>query len=323
MLLIDASIVAQSPVMDLGFSHRVVEKLFAERKEKKAVSAQEIPMFPPSVHGGFYSLPAYIESMHTAGIKWTTHVKTKSASSGSYTKPIVVLNDFADGAPVALLDGLAISAIRTASVSCCFYRHLGALAKGKVLCCGAGHQATWQVLAVLESFPAIQQIYIWSRQQDHARDCVQAVQALAGQNIPVSTVENFETVLGDVDFVIGATSAETPYLHREHLEHCSYVHIGMNDIDAQAIRSFPHIVCDDFESAKARSAQSLFRLYRTDPSIQERVSLLEDLEGPLPPHERFFFDSFGLSIFDVGLAWEVYRFAQEKGLGRHWDLFGR
>lgn len=320
MLLIDRSVVSQSPVMDLGFSRRIVKRLLRERKEKNAISAQEIPMFPPGVHGGFYSLPAYVESMQIAGIKWTSHVKTKTTRS--YTKPIVVLNDFADGTPVALLDGLAISAIRTAAVSCCFYEHLGKLDKGAVLCCGAGHQATWQVLAVLESLPQVKHVYIWSRNVDHAQSCVACVKEKAQRDVPVSAVRDFETVLKDVDFVIGATSAETSYLQREHLQHLSYVHIGMNDIDADAITSFPHIVCDDFESAKARSAQSLFRLYRMDPTVERRVALLENLEGVLPSQDRFFFNSFGLSIFDIGLAWEVYRFAQDRRLGLNWDLFG-
>ena len=275
-----------------------------------------------STGSAFYSLPAMLEERGIAGLKWTTHSK----GSMPYTKPVVILNDLTDGTPLALVDGWVISAVRTAAVSLAFYDHLEELEKNAVLLCGAGHQAEWQALAVLARFPELDALYIWSRDPKHAEDCRRRVLSRPGdrrlENV-VRVVRDFHDAVPKVDFVIGAASADEPYLDEGDLAHAGYVHIGMNDVSEKALLSYPVIICDEFESAKARSAQSLFRLWRKDPSIAGRVVLLEAYEEKNPAGARFCFDSFGLSIFDVGLADEAYRYALAVGKGLDWPLFGR
>lgn len=319
MLLIDSETVLQSPAADLRHAARIVSDLFAERRRGGAVSAQEVPMRPRGIESAFYSLPAMIESAGVAGIKWTTHCRVGEP----YTKPLVVLNDLKDGTPLALLDGWVISAVRTAAVSLCFYSHLESLAKNAVLLCGAGHQATWQAAALFTRFPDLRVLYLWSRSTAHAKECRKHVEQILGREVPIEVIADRCAVISDVDFVIGATSADDPYLSREDLAHCGYVHIGMNDVAADALLSYPRILCDEFETAKRKSAQSLYRLWRQDPSIEKRVELLENFSGKIASGERFCFDAFGLSIFDVGLAWEAYQYALAEKKGVHWAVFGK
>lgn len=318
--------------MDIAYAGDVVRTLFADKRAGLAVAGQEVPLFPPMVNGGFYSLPSYLSTQGVAGIKWTSHVKAVGGAGGvgPYTKPVVVLSSLADGRPIALVDGFEISALRTAAVSYDFFRRMAKEdgtcgPSNRVLCCGAGHQATWQVIAALRAFPSLDRLYVWSRDPDHAQACIQAVGELLGPGnsalvAKLGVAESVDSATPDVDVIIGATSAEKPYLRREHVSNATYVHIGMNDIEADAIRSFDRIVCDDFLAGTAKSAQSLFVLYRQDNSIASRVTLLEDQPEHLAAG-RLMFDSFGLSIFDVGLAFEVYRFALERGLGEKLDLY--
>ena len=322
MLLIDSKTVLESPAADLSHAAKVVEKLFEARREGSAASAQEVPMRPRAIESAFYSLPALIESEGIAGIKWTTHAR----AGNPYTKPLVILNDLRDGTPLALIDGWVISAVRTAAVSLAFYRHLEGLEKNAVLLCGAGHQAEWQGLALFERFADLGRLYIWSRKPEHAEDCRRRILVrleASGRTADIRIVNNFRDALEDVDFVVGATSADEPYLQKKDLAGCGYVHIGMNDASREALLSYPSIICDEFESAKLKSAQSLFRLWRRDNSVEERIVLLEEYEGVIPIGERFCFDAFGLSIFDLGLAAEAYRYALACGKGVNWPVFGR
>ena len=334
MLYINKDIVWKSPVLQIGYAGSVIRQLFEDKKNGTACAAQEVPLFPNGVRGGFYSLPSSLDRYGVAGIKWTTHVKPADGSwekNGSYTKPVLILSDYHDGRPLALIDGLEISAIRTGAVSHTFfekYRSDGCCGKkNRLLICGAGHQAKWQVLAALEAFPKLEALYIWSRDINHAAQCVERVREVltkTGSDVSCAdkliVVRHFEEALDDVDLVIGAASAETPYLTADHLKNASYVHIGMNDVEGDAIRTYETIYCDDFEAGTKKSAQSLFVLYRQDPSIAGRVTLLENA----PDHidgDRVMFDSFGLSIFDIGLGCEVYRFAKENGLGEEIALY--
>lgn len=319
MLLIDSATVLKSPAADLQHAARIVAALFEERRRGGALSAQEVPMRPAGRGSAFYSLPAYIESAGMAGIKWTTHCR----GAEPYTKPVVVLNDIDDGTPLALLDGWVISAVRTAAVSLCFYKHLEGLEKNAVLLCGAGYQAEWQAAALFTRFPDLDLLRLWSRSAAHAEDCRRRVEAILRCRLPIEVVEDLHAAARKSDFVVGACSADEPYLTKEDLAGCGYVHIGMNDVSGEALLSYPRIICDEFETAKRRSAQSLFRLWRSDPSVESRVELLENLTGRIALGDRFCFDSFGLSIFDLGLAAEAYRYAREHGLGLDWPLFGR
>ena len=335
MLFIDGETVLQSPVMDIGFSGTVIRQLFEDKKCGRAVAAQEIPLFPDKVRGGFYSLPSYLDRYCTAGIKWTSHVKPADRSwreAGPYTKPLIILSDYTDGRPYALIDGFEISAIRTGAVSYSFFARIAdggrCGEKNRLLICGAGHQAKWQIAAALKAFPAIEKLYIWSRDIDHAYDCILRVKEILDRNgeeemfSRLEAVPSFENVVGECALVIGATSAEKPYLRAEHLREASYVHIGMNDVSGDAVRTYSHIYCDDFEAGKKKSAQSLFVLYREDPSIEERVTLIEDAPERIL-QKRVMFDGFGLSIFDIGLGCEVYRWAKEKGHGEEIALYSR
>ncbi|WP_128101855.1 hypothetical protein [Paenibacillus sp. DCT19] len=112
--------------------------------------------------------------------------------------------------------------------------------------------------------------------------------------------------------MVGATSASTPYLHVDHfVPGHLYLHIGMRDIDAEAIESFDHIVCDDYEAGVPSSSQSLFGLARKTPEIGDKVILLEKLLAEPDqaiqqhPERKLMFNAFGLSIFDLVLAHEA------------------
>ena len=335
MLFIDQDIVSKSPVMDMAFSGPVIRKILNDKKSGTAVSAQEVPMFPEKVNGGFYSLPSYLDRYGTAGIKWTSHVKPGQGSEryiGPYTKPVIILSDYEDGRPYALIDGFEISAIRTGAVSYEFFTRYAedgkVRGKNRILICGAGHQARWQITAALKAFPELEGLSVWSRDLSHAQWCIESVRdilALTGEEDLAGKLEVVTSVSEGAEtagLVIGATSAETPYLTKEHLREASYVHIGMNDVTGEAIRSYDRIYCDDFEAGTWKSAQSLFVLYRQDQTIGERVTLLEDAPASIK-EGRVMFDSFGLSMFDIALGCEVYRYACGKGLGGEIGLYSR
>lgn len=327
MLFIDQQIVAQSPVSDINTSADIVKELFEKKKIQQAVAAQEIPMYPNGLEGGgFYSLPAYIKDYGVAGIKWTTHVRNQSkpaadAATASYTKPVILLNSLTDGSPLALIDGHMISGLRTASVSYLCLSKLSCFHPRKVLCCGSGHQARWQAIAALNSLKSLEVLYIWSRNYEHAKACVSSLESYISKGVQVKAIAGWEDCIDNMDIVIGATSAEQCYLTKEHLKNSAYIHIGLNDISEEAIYSYKEIICDDFTAGTHKSQQSLFRLYRKNQEIENRVSLLENNLEKTFTEKRVMFSSFGLSIFDIGLAYHVYRYAQNQGLGEELDLY--
>ena len=123
--------------------------------------------------------------------------------------------------------------------------------------------------------------------------------------------------------IIGATSAETPYLTAERLRSASlYCHIGFNEITKEAVDQFSAVVVDAWEEAKNVSGQSLFRLYRQGSFDEARVTgtLGAILSGRIrvprgTPEHKVMFDAFGLPIFDLSVANEAFLKAQRLGIG--------
>jgi ornithine cyclodeaminase len=234
-----------------------------------------------------------------------------------------LLSDLNTGTPLALIDGYEISALRTGGVTGVALKLLARSDTERLLCCGAGHQAHSQLRASVAVLPALKHVAVWSRTILRASKFCGKLEAEFGPNPVFQPVSDFEEYVGTADVIMGVTSASSPYLHKRHFKDGQlYFHIGMNDVSRGAIKSFDKIVCDDFEAGRDGSSQSLFRLYRDEPDIAGRVISLESLlchGAPRRPSlgKRVMFDSFGLPVFDLVLAAEVYRHAIDNGLG--WD----
>jgi ornithine cyclodeaminase len=172
----------------------------------------------------------------------------------------------------------------------------------------------------------LRHVSVWSRGVSRASALCQKLGAEYGSSPVFESVADFEESASQANIIIGVASASQPYLQKRHFSNGQlYVHIGMNDVTPEAIRSFDSIVCDDFEAGCEGSSQSLFRLYREEPDISERVISLENLlysrAAICPsPGRRIMFNSFGLPIFDLALAAEAYRYAVENCLGEEVKL---
>ncbi|MNW40159.1 ornithine cyclodeaminase [compost metagenome] len=339
MYLVTRAQVRRSGIADAIVAQEIVERTFMEKRAAQAVCAQEVSMIPQQLEtGAFYSLPGYLSKANVAGVKWTTHVP-KTSRHADYTNPVVVLNDLKTGVPIALVEGQLISGLRTAGVSSTALKYLANPETRSVLICGSGFQAIRQLEGILPFLPRLREVHFWSRHRAHAEAMHQQfAERLQERGIHGRVHGSLPDRLDFAEIVLGVTSAATPYLRPEHFSRGHlYVHIGMNDIEAEAIQAFDQIVCDDFQAGVKTSSQSLFRLARADASVKEKVALLENLLPPDseeggPPvmrirqneQQKLMFNAFGLPIFDLALATEaLQRLANlgEEYLSR-FDLYG-
>lgn len=293
--------------------------------------------------GAFYSLPGYLVKERIAGIKWTSHVH-KHAGRSSSTHPMIMLNDLDTGMPLALLEGLLISGLRTGAVSATAIKLLANPDAQTLLVCGSGYQARHQLMAVIPFLPRLKTVYIWSRHEQHASRLAESLQSLASErHLQLKVLPTLPDCLDLAEIVIGITSATTPYLQPTHfVPGHLYIHAGIRDVTPEAIAAFDHIICDDYQSGVLTSSQSLFELARQDETVVTgKISLLEELlcgqveakreqrsrinQGQSPqeqpnqqPHlkqnaqHKLMFNAFGLQIFDLALAHAVLNTIQER-----------
>ena len=230
----------------------------------------------------------------------------------------VLLGDAATGAPLALLEGAALTALRTGAAGGVAARALAAGAARVVALFGAGAQARTQLDAVL-AVRAVDDVRVTTRDPRHSSDFVLWARTRhPGLRIrTVDAADNAAAVDG-ADIVVAATSSASPVFAGNRLAPGAHVTgVGshrpdMRELDADTIRG-ARVVVDQRAGALAEAGE-LQGLRETDV-----VEIGEVLGGTVPgrtsPQERTVFKSVGNGIQDLVVAALAYDRAKALGLG--------
>jgi ornithine cyclodeaminase/alanine dehydrogenase-like protein (mu-crystallin family) len=228
----------------------------------------------------------------------------------------VLLFDGETGQLCALLDGSAVTAVRTAAVSAVATRALAREDAKELAILGAGVQAR----SHLEALPHVREferVRIWSRTPEHAR----ALAAEAGTSFEVEAVRSPEAALRGADVVVTATTSREPILELGWL--ASGVHVNAvgssipttRELDT-ATMSSAALFCDARESLVNEGGDYL--LAELGPE-RIRAELGEVLigaaEGRRALDELTVFKSLGLAVEDLAAAEHVYERARAEGIG--------
>ena len=109
--------------LDLPTIIDLLEKAFREKGEGKV----ELPP-KPGIHtrpnAFIHAMPAYIPSLHSAGIKWVSGYPDNPQKGLPYISGLLILNDEESGLPYAVMDCTWITAVRTAAATAVAARYL-------------------------------------------------------------------------------------------------------------------------------------------------------------------------------------------------------
>jgi ornithine cyclodeaminase/alanine dehydrogenase-like protein (mu-crystallin family) len=97
-----------------------------------------------------HAMPAYLRDSDVAGLKWVSGYPENRSSGLPYILGLIVLNDAATGAPIAVLDGAEITAARTAAASGACVSRFAPRDWQRAAILGCGEQGRFHA-AVLES----------------------------------------------------------------------------------------------------------------------------------------------------------------------------
>jgi ornithine cyclodeaminase/alanine dehydrogenase len=275
----------------------------------------------PGIHPGggdnfIHAMPAYIPALKAAGVKWVSGFPENYNLGLPYITGLLILNDPATGLPVAVMDCVWITAMRTGAATALSARYLARpeSSVAGMLGCGVQGRTNVEALNVLFPIKKVMAYDVSSEAVDRYADEIGSRFDL--EVVPVDTPR--EAVTG-CDIVV--TSG--PILKKPHatiqagwLEEGAFA--SLVDFDsywhADAMRETTKFCTDDTQQ---------LRHYQQTGYFQEIPPLHADLgelvagqkPGRETASERTMTANLGLAIDDMAVAPILYRKAVEKGLG--------
>ena len=231
------------------------------------------------------------------------------------------------GESLAVLDGRAITAIRTAAASAVATDHLARASASTLGLVGAGNLAVEHAFAIA-GVRTIERIAVWSR-SGATLDTFRAATESLG--IPVEAAGGVEDVLSSADVVCTLTPSRHPIVCGDWLQPGQHINaVGApprpdhREIDSRAM-SRARIVVDSHSTAMSKSGGILLAI--ADGAITEddaRTELGHVVTGAAPgrvtDEDITMFESVGIALQDLATANLVIASALQRGLGTAIDL---
>jgi ornithine cyclodeaminase/alanine dehydrogenase-like protein (mu-crystallin family) len=272
----------------------------------------------PLRHDGVaLTMPAAMTDASCYSVKVVSVVPRNTLTGRPVVMATVLLGDAGTGELLALIDGTALTALRTGAAGGVAARALSRSNAGRVALFGAGAQARTQLLALAAVRP-VTEVRIVSRDPAHGA----ALRAWAAGERALATIAIHSATAKDAvagaDIVVTATSSHAPVFQGAWL--ADGVHVtavgsftpDMRELDDETLRG-ARIVVDQRAAALAEAGE--LRGRRDD----EIVELGEILAGRVPgrsnDHERTIFKSVGNAIQDLVVAARAYERARALGVG--------
>jgi len=232
----------------------------------------------------------------------------------------VLLFDGETGQLRALIDGSAVTSIRTAAVTAVATRALARPDSRVLAIVGSGVQARPHLEAMAKVLP-LEHARVWSRTPEHA----QAFAAEAEMPFSVEAAGSAEAAVRGADVVVTVTSAREPVVERSWLARGAHVNaVGSSiptarELDSATIAAAALFV-DRRESAVNESGEYLRAVEEEGIGPDHiRAELGEVLvgshDGRRSDEELTVFVSLGLAVEDLAVAEYLDRRARSEGAG--------
>jgi len=311
---------SQADVISAGVGMPEIIKALDTAFQEKGQGNTEMPP-KPGIHPGggdnfIHAMPAYIPALKSAGIKWVSGYPGNAARGLPYITGLLILNDSETGIPIAVMDCVWMTAMRTGAATALSARCLARPDSSIVGVLGCGVQGRSNVEALKVLFP-LKRVMAFDVEPESLRSYADEIEKRLDLEVtPVKTPQ--EAVTG-CDLIVTAG----PILKKPH----ATIQAGWMDAGA-----FASLV--DFDSywhpdAMGEAAKfctddtAQFLHYKEGGYFQDTPPLHADLgeliigkkSGRETPEERTMTANLGLALDDMAVAPLLYRRASEKGIG--------
>ena len=201
-------------LLDVGALIDALASAMADLSAGQASVPERVAALVPEHEGFLAAMPGFVPSSDVLMSKLVSLFPHNAATGLPTHQAVIVAFDPRTGTPVALVDGTAITAIRTGACSALSARLLAREDAGVLAILGTGVQARSHALAMCLVRP-IRQIRIAGR--DPAKAALLAAELSATLDIGIEAVPSYRDALDGADIACATTHAVDPVVRRPWL----------------------------------------------------------------------------------------------------------
>ncbi|MEU9962469.1 ornithine cyclodeaminase family protein [Streptomyces sp. NPDC050982] len=261
-------------------------------------------------------------SADTGAVAKIGSVNPGNAAAGLPTIHAVInALDPVTGQLVAVMDGTAVTTLRTAAASAVALDALATPDSAELGLIGSGTQALAHARSVAR-VRDLRAVRIWSPSPERRTRGARLLAAELG--IPVKAVDSAEEAVAGLPMVAACTLSSTPVVRGEWLAPgCTVVSVGSfepsrSEVDTEVVRRAAAVVVDDPETAAEHAGPVVDALRVGTLNRQDLIPLGEVLtgrrEGRTTARDIVYYNSVGLGIQDAAAAWAVIDAARDQGM---------
>jgi ornithine cyclodeaminase len=301
----------------------------ADLSAGRAVAPNRVAATVQERDGLLAAMPGYAPSSGALASKLVTLFPHNAGTALPTHQAVIAVFDPTDGRPSAMLDGTAITALRTGAGSALATRLLAREDASTLAIVGTGVQARSHALTVTR-VRAFADVRVAGR--DPAKAAALAEELASQLDVPVATAASTEAACAGADVVCATTHSLEPVLRRDWLAPGTHVtSVGYNprgrEVDDDTVAD-ALVAIESRAAALAPPPSGANDLIQPiergllDPA--EVVEVGELVAGTRPgrssEEQLTLYKSVGVAVQDAAAAALVLRVARERGIGRELEL---
>ena len=233
----------------------------------------------------------------------------------------IVLCDGENGYPLALMDSMEITIIRTGAATGVAAKYLARPDAQVVTICGCGNQGRISLRALARVRPLTRAYAFDMDEKQAGRFAIELSQELG---IDVSVVADLAKAVAESDICVTCTPSKAPFLKREYIAQGTFIAaVGADSEEKQELEpeliGSSKVVVDLLDQCatigELHHALEKGLVTRSDVHAELGEVIAGKKAGRTSPDEVIIFDSTGMALQDVAAAAIVYEKAISSGRG--------
>ena len=233
----------------------------------------------------------------------------------------IVLCDGENGYPLALMDSMEITIIRTGAATGVAAKYLARPDAQVVTICGCGNQGRISLRALARVRPLTRAYAFDMDEKQAGRLAIELSQELG---IDVSVVADLAKAVAESDICVTCTPSKAPFLKREYIAQGTFIAaVGADSEEKQELEpeliESSKVVVDLLDQCatigELHHALEKGLVTRSDVHAELGEVIAGKKAGRTSPDEVIIFDSTGMALQDVAAAAIVYEKAIDSGRG--------